>query len=149
MPLTEALERDLKAYSADKDARPFRYSVGSFVESCGDLGVTHIERRHVTDWLAAQQRDGLSPATVKRRYGTIKAFVGRAMLDLGSDRLQDDRRRRHHEARPVQQGHAGADRRIPYLDSGRVGLEVVALVRIHAGDGRARPWPEVCRAAMT
>ncbi|MDH3738834.1 MAG: tyrosine-type recombinase/integrase [Alphaproteobacteria bacterium] len=139
MPLTAALERDLNVYSADKDPRPFRYAIQSFVDTCGDLGVTHIERRHVTDWLAAQRRDGLSPATVKRRYGTIKALVGRAMLDLGSDR------RNPFDGFKMTEGD-GTTKRVPfsramleliedYLVSGRVGFEVVALIRIMRATG--------------
>ncbi len=86
LTLAQALDRDLKVYSADKDPRAFKYAVQSFVEVCGDLDVLSIQRRHVSDWLAVQRGEGKSPATIKRRFGTLKAMVGRALLDLGSDR---------------------------------------------------------------
>ena len=41
MSLTAALERDRQVYSADKDPRPFKYAVDSFVNLNGDLDVTN------------------------------------------------------------------------------------------------------------
>jgi integrase len=133
LPLRAALERDREQYSGDKDPRAFKYAVESFVAVCGDLDVTQIERRHVSDWLAVIRRKS-SPATVKRRYGTLKALVGRAMLDLGSER------RNPFDGFTMTEGD-GTTKRVPfsramlemiedYLASGRVGFEVVALVRI-------------------
>ena len=92
-----------------------------------------------TDWLAVQRREGKSPATVKRRYGTLKALVGRAMLDLGSER------RNPFDGFTMSEGD-GTTKRLPfsrtileliedYLASGRVGFEVVALVRIMRATG--------------
>lgn len=139
MRLSEALERDRKIHSADKDPRPFKYAVGSFVKVCGDLDVNQIERRHVSDWLAVQRNERLSPGTIKRRYGTIKAMVGRALLDLGSDK------RNPFDGFRMSEGN-GTTKRVPfnramleliddYLAEGRVGLEVIELIRIMRATG--------------
>jgi integrase len=137
--LTEALARDRERHSGDTDARPFTYAVASFVDLVGDLDVSRISRDDVSAWLAGQRRDGLSPATIKRRYGTLKAMIGRALLDLGSDK------RNPFDGFKVTEGD-GTTKRVPfnkamleliedYLASGRVGFEVVALIRIMRATG--------------
>ncbi len=138
LPLTAALEQDRERHSGDTDPRAFKYAVASFVEVIGDLDVAKITRGNVSDWLAAI-RHSSSPATVKRRYGTLKAMVGRALLDLGSDK------RNPFDGFKVTEGD-GTTKRVPfsramlelidaYLDSGRVGFEVVALIRIMRATG--------------
>jgi integrase len=101
--------------------------------------VTNIERRHVSDWLAVQRREGLSAGTIKRRYGSLKALVGRSLLDLGSDR------RNPFDGFKVSEGD-GTVKRVPfnkamldriddYIESGRVGFEVMALIDIMRATG--------------
>ncbi len=137
--LNGALERDRERHSGDTDPRPFTYAVASFVDLVGDLDVSRITRDDASAWLAGQRREGLSPATIKRRYGTIKALVGRALLDLGSDK------RNPFDGFKVTEGD-GTTKRVPfnramleliedYLASGRVGFEVVALIRIMRATG--------------
>ena len=140
MKLSAALERDRDLYSGDKDERPFKYAVESFIEVIGDKDVTAITRADVSEWLGAQKREGLAPATVKRRYGTIKALVARALLDLDSDK------RNPFDGFKMTGATGGVTDRLPlnhamlelietYLTSGRVGFETRALIQIMRGTG--------------
>lgn len=140
MKLSAALERDRDLYSGDKDERPFKYAVESFIAVIGDKDVTAITRADVSEWLAAQKREGLAPATVKRRYGTIKALVARTLLDLDSDK------RNPFDGFKMTGATGGVTDRLPfnkpmlelietYLTSGRVGFETRALIQIMRGTG--------------
>lgn len=84
--LTEALERDQRLHSGDKDERPFYYAVQSFIRVIGDRDINRITRDDVREWLAQERRRGLAPATVLRRLDSLRAMVGRAYMDLELDR---------------------------------------------------------------
>ena len=63
--LTAALERDAELYGGDRDDRPFKYAVESFVKAVSDKDITAITRADAATWIASQGK--LAPATVERQ----------------------------------------------------------------------------------
>ncbi len=138
--LTKALERDRKLYSGDTDMRPFHYAVKSFVDLIGDKDVIRITRADASEWLAGQRKEGLAPATIQRRFGTLKALVNRALLDL------DHPGRNPFDGHKITGGKGGPSDRLPfnkdmldlldaYLASERAGYETVNILRIMRNTG--------------
>ena len=73
MKLSAALERDRDLYSGDKDERPFKYAVESFIEVIGDKDVTAIILHPPVVALAAKtpSRCGHSPRQKAHQCTTV------------------------------------------------------------------------------
>jgi len=139
--LSAALKRDVELYGQDRDPKPPQYAVDSFVKAIGDKDVTTITRADVSEWLAAQEKAGLAPATIKRRLGALGALVGRAYLDFDHDGRNPFARHQ------IKRGAGGANDRLPFnramLDlidaylasSKRLGHETRNMIRIMKATG--------------
>ncbi len=81
VPPSKLVERDLDLHMIDKDQRPVKQALKSFVGFHGDLDVMTITRTAVTRWINYQIDKGLAPNTVKRRFTALAAAVSRYWLD--------------------------------------------------------------------
>ena len=134
LSITAALKQDAEKYGQDRDERPFKYAVESFVKAVADKDITAITRADAAKWIASQNR--LAPATIERRLGTLRALVNRAYLDLEIDR------RNPFEKHKIVGGSGAASDRLPFnkamldkIDSflasnKRLGHETVNILRM-------------------
>lgn len=141
LSLTAAHERDRRLYGGERDEKAFQYAVGSFVAIIEDKDVAKITRGDVAEWLATMQKQGLSPGTIKRRLGALRAITNRVYLDF------DYSGRNPFEKHTVKGGKGNADDRLPfnremleridaYLGSNkRLGHETKNIIRLMKGTG--------------
>lgn len=134
LSLTAALRQDAERYGGDRDERPFKYAVESFVKAVSDKSITSITRADAATWIASQGK--LAPATIERRLGTLRALVNRAFLDM------DHSGRNPFERHKINGGGGAASDRLPFntamlakIDSfltsnKRLGHETVNILRI-------------------
>ncbi len=120
--------------------KPLAYAARSFLDLLGDMDVATIKRAHVRQWLEAQERAGLAPATLQRRLGALRAVVGRAILDADLDRPNPFASHR------IKGGGGGERDRLPfskdminlidnYLATGAAGDETRHLIQIMRNTG--------------
>ena len=141
LPLAAALERDKRLYGQERDPKPLDYAADSFVKLIDDKPITSITRGDVSEWLAHQAKDGLSPATIKRRLGALRAVINRAFLDF------DYSGRNPFERHRIKNGDGGASDRVPFnvamieridsycRDNKRLGHETRNILMIMKGTG--------------
>lgn len=141
LKLTAAHERDRRLYGGDRDEKAFEYAVSSFVAIIEDKDVSKITRGDVAEWLATMEQQGLSPGTIKRRLGALRAITNRCYLDF------DYNGRNPFEKHTVKGGNGNVDDRLPfnrkmlekidsYLASNRrLGHETKNIIRLMRGTG--------------
>jgi integrase len=141
LPLTAAHARDRERHGGDRREAPFEYAVASFVRLVGDKDVREVTRADAAQWIEKLARDGLAPATIRRRLAALRALVNRAFLELGHEG------RNPFERQNVRGGGGRADDRLPfsrahlariddYLASSRhLGHETRNLIRLMKGTG--------------
>ena len=56
LSLTVALKQDAEKYGGDRDERPFKYAVESFVKAVADKDITAITRVDAAKWIASQSK---------------------------------------------------------------------------------------------
>ncbi|NQU55971.1 MAG: tyrosine-type recombinase/integrase [Rhodospirillales bacterium] len=133
MTVSAAYERDQETHGKDRDEKPIKYAVESFIATVADKPITEITRREVTAWLAKMESDGLAPGTIQRRLGAIRAMMNRAFLDTEYDG------RNPFEKHKIKNGAGNADDRLPfnkamlecidsYLSSKRLGHETKNII---------------------
>ncbi|MGD2134224.1 MAG: tyrosine-type recombinase/integrase [Maricaulaceae bacterium] len=81
--LTAAYERDRDQNGGQRSEAPFARAVDSFVATVGDRDLGEVTREDVRSWIGAEVGRGLSPSTVRRRLGALRAIVNRAITEHG------------------------------------------------------------------
>lgn len=141
LKLTKVYERDREKYGEGRDERHFKQAVDTFVATIGDKDVRAVTRGDASDWIGGMRRDGLQPATIRRRVGPLRALVNRAFLDF------DHAGRNPFQQHRIEDGGGKADDRLPFnrdmlalIDSylatnRRVGHETRDVLRIMRSTG--------------
>ena len=123
-PLSAALARDVEVYGGERNEKPARYAVATFVDVVGEKSVTAITRADVSEWITAQATGGLAPATIKRRLGALRALLNRQFLDM------DYPGRNPFEKQPIKGGNGGASDILPF------NREMITLIDSHLNTGK-------------
>lgn len=122
-----------------KDDKALNYAIQSFVEIIGDLDIRHITWNHASQWKKECQSKGLSPGTISRRAGALKAMIARQFRIFGVSKDNP------FANLGLKKGHS-SDQRLPfsldhleaidsYLDKSKVDLEVRLIIEVLKATG--------------